>query len=211
VRLQGWTGDPDPSAFRSLHARLYQDGTVLAGFESNHPRPDVQDVFPDLQDVGGFDESIPVRPGLHIFCIDIDNVGNGSANTSLGCSLVEVPDVEAPAADDAQGAWDSMDFDGSQPAHFTLTGWAWDPKAAPLAHVRVRSLLESPFGGGPVATVNDVATGNPRPDVQQVFPDAPADTGWSFDYVLPPEGTNPSIVCVYVVDGPTERLLGCSA
>lgn len=83
IQLKGWTADAnDPSA--SLYVWVTVDGRGHY-LRANGSRPDVARVYPTLGPNHGYQESIPVSPGQHTVCVDVQNVGAG-ANSNLGCA-----------------------------------------------------------------------------------------------------------------------------
>ena len=222
VRFSGWAGDPDGDATDPPVVRPFIDGQPYLSLRATLPRPDVRAANPDLGNAAAFNDVIAVLPGPHIYCVDVGNDGhNGANNTSLGCGLIVVPDREPSGPDPGgfEGSWDSYTFENVHPdgthGSTTCEGWAWSPGTPPPATVRMRDVWTG-FTVGFVRwqSVGDYTTDQPRPDVQQVFPDAPPDTGWkvSFSYEGITTARTPTDLyrCFYVVQGANERLLGCS-
>ena len=205
VRFQGWAGDGDAPG--PTPVRLIADGEAFDSFTPTIPRDDVRVASPGLQNAAGFDATLPMLPGTHLYCLIAGNDGpNGFNNTTLRCGRLDVPDVQAPANDEARGAFDALtlDYPNAQ-AH----GWAWKPGASAPYAVRLRT-LESRFDYFNRGMVYDGATNEPRPDVQQVYPQAPSDTGYTIS--VDNGGSVPRSIhyfCMYVLDGAAERLLGC--
>jgi len=214
VRFQGWAGDGDVPANESTVMRVVEDGMPWDGVGPSYLRPDVHAAFPAFRNAAGYDFSLPVVPGKHIFCVDLGNGGrNGLANTSLGCRLLDVPGVQAPTGQQARGQlerlrYDSGATDGTS-IHWVAQGWAWDPKSPANANVTLLEVASTTisFDG---AIFDQTTTGDSRPDVPQSNPGAPVDTGFHRD-VYPSD--NPpgfvKYVCAYVSDGPDQRFIGC--
>ena len=219
VRIQGWSGDPDPGADQPT-IDTYLDGVPFVSLRATLPRGDVQAVFPDLHNAAGFDESLPVLPGLHILCIDtINSGGTGSNNPSLGCWLVDVPDVQPAGPDKPNGAFDGIVFheqNGEGDTPYTLEGWAWVPGAQGPYTVRDRFVDNYPlsFWSGYTTHTVDGTTGEARPDVPQAFPGAPPDTGYKIASYIPngtlfPLAPRVAYHCMYLVTWYGEKFLGC--
>ena len=209
VRLQGWAGDPDPDAV-TTPVRVFQDGRPLVHVEPSLDRPDVHAALPGLVNAAGFDAVVPALPGLHIYCVDAGNTGEyGTANTSLGCVLRDVPGPSAPGSDDLHGAFDALvphfDPESDNPGGTFAEGWAWDPTGDPPYRVTIRGVERDAFG---VMFSQDGMTSEPRPDVRQAFPDAPVDTGFKVDF--PRVVANPPVYyCAYAERTGAEQFLGC--
>ena len=206
IRVQGWAGDPDPNADTPQPLMVYLDGGPYVNANASLDRPDVRAAFPALTNAGGFDETLPVVPGFHILCVDAGNTGDyGTRNTSLGCGLQVVPGAAAQTDDSVHGAFDGFAADEQNNAF--AVGWAWDPTSSGPYPVLVREIERQPVLRAPGVTgevlVTTGRTGQPRPDVQSSFPDAPPDTG--FDIQLPAQG----FACAYVPHAGAEELLGC--
>ena len=169
-------------------------------------RPDVRSAIPSLTNSAGFDETMPVVPGAHIVCVDAGNTGSyGTRNTSLGCGLQVVPDAAPQTGDAVHGAFDG--FAADQQNNAFAVGWAWDPTSPGPYPVLIRQIRRQPElrAPGVMGEVLDTTgnTGEPRPDVQNVYSDAPPNTG--FDIQLPTQG----FACAYEIRAGVEELLGC--
>src|SRR5204862_329001 len=122
------------------------------------------------------------------------NVGAGSQNTTLGCITLTPNAPGNPIGN----------LDALTPAQglIRFQGWAGDPNPNPDPFpVRVRVYEDG-------LQAYSFPADLPRRDVQQAFPDAPQDTGWSYQYGINPNDAI-SLMCVYALDGPSERLLDC--
>jgi len=219
VRLQGWAGDPDPDVTDPSDLHPYLDGQPYEAVHATQPRPDVHNALPVLGNAGGFDVTLAVLPGRHLYCIDISNAGGrGGTNTSLGCGLLDVPDAFGASLADGGGSWDSVTntspSDSSGNPSTTYEGWAWDPGADGPATVRMRDIRMNNFYTGFVNTklVTDFPTTEPRPDVQAVFPSAPRNTGFNFTEVhyFNPHTPGDLFRCFYVLESAGERLISCA-
>jgi len=116
-----------------------------------------------------------------------------------------VPAVDPAIGDAVHGALDGFFVD--EQANFHATGWAWDSTEPGPYRVLIRSVgLHSDTPTDRVADLAtiDGTTGEARPDVQRVYPDAPPDTG--FNVAVPP---NTSQACAYALRDNAEQLLGC--
>ena len=205
ARLQGWAGDGD--AVDATPVRVVEDGQIWESRDAMLDRPDVHAAFPAFHNSGGFDITLPVIPGPHIFCVDLGNRGpNGIVNTSLGCRLVSVPDVTAPSDDEARGSLESFPTQGPQ---LEARGWAWDPKSSDPATVRLYDVYAAIFVYRDVQA-EDVTTSDARPDIASSQPGAPQDTGFHHSYSFNPlTQYRPVYICATVLDGPLERFIGC--
>jgi len=215
LRLQGWAGDPDPDAAPAPPLRVFQDGRPLVDVTPSLARPDVHAVLPGLANAAGFDAEVPALPGLHIYCVDAGNTGNyGTNNTSLGCVLRDVPGPPAPAAPDLHGALDALVPHSDEPNGYVTgtyaEGWAWDPSGDPPYRVTIRGVERSVTDFGSTFSA-DGATGESRPDVQQAFASAPADTGFKVDFPSPYSAHDPRPLyyCAYAERPGAEQFLGC--
>jgi len=217
LRFQGWAGDPDVTDPSDV--RPYIDGQPYEAVHSVVARPDVHQAFPELGNAGGFDATIAVLPGRHLYCVDIDNAGGrGGTNSSLGCGVIDVPDAFAPNSVNGGGYWDSVTNtsppDGASNPSTTYAGWAWDPGVNGPATVRMRDVVSGFVTGFVNAqNVSEFQTTEPRPDVRAAYPSAPLDSGFRFtenhDYFNP---HTPADVyrCFYVLGSAGERLIGCT-
>ena len=205
VRLQGWVGDGDNAG--PTPVRLVEDGSIWEPLMPQLDRPDVRAAFPGMHNGAGFDETLPIVPGQHIVCLDAGNDGpNGINNTSLGCRLIDVPDMTPPSGTEARGSFEQLS--SSDYPHYVATGWAWNPAGAGPSTVRVRQVKIGQLHFAEASTTEVVAN-EARPDVQQANPGAPRDTGFHADLY----GGNPleiiTYACGYILDGSTERFIGC--
>jgi len=208
LRIQGWAGDGDAPARTPV--RVVLDGTIWNAIDAALDRPDVRTAFAAFRQAGGFDITLPVRPGEHILCVDVGNTGpNGFRNTSLGCTGIDIPDVQPPVEQQARGLLEPNP--DSSVVHFVASGWAWNPAVNAPATVHLRSALLSQIYF--TSTFDDTTqTGESRPDIAQAHPGAPDDTGFHADiYGSSFPLTAVRYVCAYVVDGATERFIGCQA
>ena len=218
VRLEGWAGDPDPGVTDPSDLHPYLDGQPYEAVHATHSRPDVHDALPVLGNAGGFDATIAVLPGRHLYCVDVGNLGGrGGTNTSLGCGVIDVPDAYPPNSANGGGSWDSATYTsatGSGNPSTTYEGWAWDPGANEGATVRMRDITMNNFYTGFVNTqvVTDFPTTEPRPDVQAVYPAAPLNTGFGFTEVhyFNPHTPGDLFRCLYVLESAGERLISCA-
>jgi len=213
VRVQGWVGDPDPDAAPVTPLRVFQDGRPLVSMISDLARPDVHAALPALANAAGFDTKVPALPGLHIYCVDAANSGNyGTRNTSLGCVLRDVPGPSAPSPSDLHGAFDALVThpDPAPLGGIYAEGWAWDPNGDPPYRVTIRGVQRSITTFGTTVST-DATTSEPRPDVQQAFPSASADTGFKVDFPSPSFPHSPRTVyyCAYAERPAAEQFLGC--
>src|SRR4051812_26304397 len=190
IRFQGWAGDPDTDPALPPVVRPYIDGYPYYSVESSLPRPDVRNAFPALGNAGAFDQPIAAPPGLHLYCVDAGNSGRyGAFNTSLGCGVIDVPDRDPTNSEIGGGSWDSISYTYDST---TYGGWGWDPTTNGPATVRMRDVWNS-FVTVFVNSqgVQDLATGESRPDVPAAFPDAPTNPGFEISFpnvigLLPP-------------------------
>ena len=218
MRFQGWAGDPDPDVTDPSDVRPFIDGQPYFSVHSTLPRPDVRAAFPALANAGGFDQTIAIPPGRHLYCVDVGNAGRtGGNNPSLGCGVVDVPGPDPVGPDNGGGSWDATVYTSSTAEHgptVTYEGWAWDPTSDGPATVRVRDVVNG-FVTGFLDTqsVDDYQTSEPRPDVRAAYPDAPLNTGFKITYDIQyynPHTPTDVYRCFYVDQTVGERLIGCA-
>ena len=212
LRLVGWAGDPDGNGLTRV--RIYDNGYPLLQFSVSLPRPDVQAATP-LGPWTGFDKTVPVYPGPHVFCLYAENTGRGTANTTIGCVSRTDPGVVAPGPHDPRGNYEPLvrgDCCSPQTlTPFSGTGWAFDPDSASPVAIVIRSVrLPEQYGFPPAISQSSTTTGIPRPDVQAAVPGAGPNTGFQGGASAP--GPSYVVACAYATNvGPgTDRLLGCS-
>ena len=205
VRLQGWAGDGD--AAKATPVRVVEDGMIWGPEAATLYRPDVHTAFPAFHNAGGFDITLPVTEGQHIFCLDLGNTGpNGIVNTSLGCRLVSVPASTAATGDEARGSLEVLQNLGLE---WDARGWAWDPKSPDPATVRLYEMYVGNSFHRKVFT-EDVTASDARPDIANSQPGAPQNTGFHQTmYGNPLTMSGVVYVCATVLDGPAERFIGC--
>ena len=206
VRFQGWAGDGDAPG--ATPVRVVEDGQRWEPTDPTLDRPDVHAALPAFHNALGFDISLPIEPGPHIFCVDLGNGGaNGFANTSLGCTLVTIGDVVAPTGNEARGVLESLKL--VQWPESEASGWAWDPKTSDAATVRLYEVKAGQLFLRTVFT-EDVVTDVDRPDVASANPGAPPNTGFRQDvYESEFPITAIHYVCAVVLDGAAQRFIGC--
>jgi len=194
VTLRGWAWDPDATA--GTQVRLYDQtgaATSIGTVTTSIARPDVQKAYSAAPAATGWQTSVRLSAGTHTICAYGLNVGAGSQNTTLGCRSVT---VREDTSHDPQGRLDGLTA-GTGTA--TATGWAFDPDGAPIS-VRFYE------GGTSLGTVQTTVA---RPDVQKVYPTAPATSGYTATLRLS-AGTH--TVCAYGLNtgaGTTNTTLGC--
>jgi hypothetical protein len=149
VRITGWSYDRDqPST--ELSVAIFVDGTAIGWFPTGALRPDVNSAF-GIPGNHGFDISIPMNPGRHSIQVNAINVGGGNDNPVIGGGSVRVGLNPIGNLDSLTG------LDGAM----ILRGWAYDPDE-PGTEIKVAVYVDGvPRDWYP--------TGQPRPDVNQVF------------------------------------------
>jgi hypothetical protein len=88
VNVAGWVVDPNTPHPVEVH--VYLDSTPSVVLASS-TRDDVARKYPWFGNDVGFALSMPTSPGTHKICAYGINVGAGTANTHLGCKVIEVP------------------------------------------------------------------------------------------------------------------------
>lgn len=90
VTYRGWALDPD--AWRDPDRVLvYVNGGYVGAVSASRSRPDVGRAYPQAGSLHGYEGSFALPRGSHQVCVSALNVGQGSANTRLGCRTVTVP------------------------------------------------------------------------------------------------------------------------
>lgn len=118
VRLTGWALDQDQPA-TAIDVAVHVDGRGVAQFPTGGPRPDVNAAF-GVTGAHGFDVTLDVPSGRHVFAVLGVNVGGGTS-TVLGYRTVDVDPGVVP-----RGVLDGAVVAGGT---VRLTGWAYDPDA----------------------------------------------------------------------------------
>jgi hypothetical protein len=212
VDLRGWAGDPDGN--RTTQIRVVLDGSEMIQRVAASPRPDVQAAVPAVGATTGFHVvALPVVPGRHRLCIEVQNTGAaGSDNTLVGCRDIAVPDAGTPGPHDPRGRFDAIRTSPSS-GHLTYSavGWAFDPDSGGPVNVVFRTFID-PFDL-PLSSALQVATlptGVARPDVQAAFPAAGANAGFD-GTIATTSQARVRYSCAYATNvGPgANRFLGC--
>ena len=86
VTVSGWVIDPDSTAPVDVH--VYVDAGWGGLVSAASTRPDVGWVYPQFGADHGFSLRIPVAPGPRRVCAYAINIGPGTDNPLLGCSIV---------------------------------------------------------------------------------------------------------------------------
>jgi hypothetical protein len=94
--VTGWAIDPDTTNPISVSTTLdgRAEGTVLAGIA----RPDVTKAHPGTGTSHGFSTVLSAGANEHTVCVTALNVAGGTANTALGCTVVNAVHPLAPGA-----------------------------------------------------------------------------------------------------------------
>jgi hypothetical protein len=214
VRLQGWAADPDGDPTTQI--RVAYDGATVLQSTAALPRPDVAAAL-GLSPTSGFDLILPVLPGPHVICVVAQNTGlHGEGNSTVGCVTPTIPGVQSPGPHDPRGNLDAIDaiaVGQTETFRWVSKGWAYDPDSGGPINVRVRTLGKAPAYRPPNNyTLYDsvYATGQPRADVQNVYPAAGPSSGFDGSHVTlrNPEMT---LMCAYAVNvgAGTNQLIGC--
>jgi hypothetical protein len=219
LHLRGWAGDRDAGS-ETVEVRVYYDVTPMLSMLGDQPRPDVPTVFPELDGTTGFDQDLPIPPGLHRVCAYAGNLGKGGLqNSTIGCIIVDVPGPSPAGPHDPQGNQErirvSTDVTG-QLEYFDAVGWAFDPDTTGPWTVRFLTVAAAsccyPLTKPIFQTTG--TTDQSRPDVQAAFPAAGPRAGYQVR--LPPGGQFQyvALVCAYARQEGSgtnaERFIGCS-
>lgn len=213
VELRGWAGDPDGN--RTSEFRVVIDGTAMIQRAVGLPRPDVQAAVPAVGGITGFHVvPLPVVPGPHRLCIEVQNTGPaGSQNTLFGCRDIAVPDATPPGPHDPRGRFDAIRTtpSGGQ-LTYSAVGWAFDPDSGGPVNVVFRTFVD-PFGIwlSNVLQGATLPTGVARPDVQAAFPVAGPNAGFD-GTIATTSQARVRYSCAYATNiGPgANRFLGCT-
>jgi hypothetical protein len=197
VNLRGWSFDPDTSAVTQV-AFYDQTGAAqsLGRVGTGGSRPDVQRALRGAPGNTGYSATVTLSIGTHTVCAYGINVGLGTTNPLLGCKSVVVTNTLP------QGSLDSVTAGAGT---VSVGGWAWDPDAGtgPL-NVRVYDQTGAP------RSLMTLSTGQSRPDVARVYPQATTATGFAGSVSL---SAGAHRVCVYALNTPggDNPLLGCKS
>jgi len=184
VSVAGWALVPTSPVSLDVTVRV---GGAVKTERADKNRPDVALVFPAAGAAHGFSITVPVRPGSHWVCLEIERPG-GAGPVSMGCRQITIRN-QAPV-----GNIESARISGGELA---VSGWAFDPDTAGPTDVHIY------VNGVGVAVRADL----PRPDVGLVFGRGP-ENGFSYTRAV---GAGAHTVCVYAIDtagGPASNL-GC--
>ncbi len=86
IRVVGWAFDPDGG---DAEVVVMVDGTEAGRAICDQGRPDLESVFPDANDTGGFDIRLPASAGDHNVCV-YSFGSDGDPGPLLGCRNVTV-------------------------------------------------------------------------------------------------------------------------
>lgn len=157
-QISGWAADPDAPG-QAIDVHVYLDGERYGVIHTGGNRPDVPAVFPFAGDNSGWTAIVNASAGApHTVCVYAINVGDGTENTTLGCT--DIPQ-SGPNPGDPRGHLDEV---GVTSGLVRFRGWAGDPDGDAVDPSEVRPFID----GQPYASLR--ATG-PRPDVHAVFPE----------------------------------------
>lgn len=101
LRLAGWAIDPDTTAPISVLATV--DGKPDGTFVANLPRADVARAYPGTGTAHGYVAVVPADTNEHRVCVTAFNVGGGSGNTLIGCTIINAVHPVVPSAPTAVG------------------------------------------------------------------------------------------------------------
>ncbi len=170
--------------------------------------------MPSVGPTTGFHLVLPVRPGLHLICVQAQNTGlAGLDNPRVGCATPLVPGVRAPGPHDPAGRFDGIRTSPSG-GHLTYSGvgWAFDPDSGAPVGVVFRTFVD-PFGIAPrnLLQTATLATGVSRPDVQAAIPAAGANAGFE-GTIATTDQARLRYSCAYAVNvgAGADRFLGCA-
>jgi len=127
--VKGWATDPDANGPITMSVNI--DGAAR-DFTANLSRPDVASAYPAFGASHGLAVTIPATDGEHTICVTARNVGGGTADTALGCRVVNAVHPVPPSAPSAVTAvagfggatvnWTAPSSDGGAPwTSYTVT------------------------------------------------------------------------------------------
>ena len=130
LRLAGWAIDPDTTAPISVVA--FVDGRPTATIAANIARADIARSRPGTGAAHGFAVTVTANANEHRVCAIAVNVGGGSGNTLLGCTIINAVHPVVPSAPRAVGViggyggatvtWQAPTSDGGAPwSSYTVT------------------------------------------------------------------------------------------
>ena len=86
VRVAGWTLANAANAPGSI--RVYVDSTIVYHGNTDQPRPDVAQFFPNAPGNSGYSVTVPASPGKHTICVWGVDRSNGSISLLLVRDIV---------------------------------------------------------------------------------------------------------------------------
>ena len=193
----GWAVDPDDPA-KAIEIHIY---------DNNAARSDVANVErPDLGSLGygtahGFNSSWSAEPGLHEICVFGINSNGDSPNTLLRCETMAVEPTMLVdwGTHETVGLLERAEFtkvDGRWKLH--LTGFTYDVDTGGLPAGLHFGPANYPWGSYIMGTPDPLTQRIPRPDVLEIDPDAPTNSGFDLiadtNYSYP--GAFPEAICL---------------
>lgn len=175
--VSGWALDPDGTA-TSVPVAVSVDGTTVARFTADDPRPDIGDAYPGAGNAHGYRYAGTLRSGRHTVCVTAENAAGPGGSTVLGCREF--------VFDNAVPRYAVDDFTEQSDGSIRIRGWAFDPD-----------------GGDAAVHLYDNGTGRayttdvPRPDVAAVYPSAGSSAG--FDITQGPYSSSRQM-CLFIID-----------
>jgi hypothetical protein len=169
---------------------VYVNGRFSGVTDTGVPRTDVARVHPGFGTTPGFSIDVAATVGRNDVCVFAINAGPGTANTLLGCRIVDV------RGGDPRGSLDAATRSG---ANVVLGGWALDPDTT--SPTRVHVYVNGRF-------VTDAPADGSRPDVARSFPGYGPDHG----YRVSVAATRGATICVFALNASgrgTNVLLAC--
>ena len=201
IGFRGWAADPDAPS-QQLAILVAVDGAPTAYVATTVPRPDVAAAV-GAGPLAGFAGTLVVPAGKHQVCVAARNVGAG-ASVWFGCASATVAGLPPDqAVHNPAGYLDSAAPPDTTSTTVAVRGWAVDPDA-PSQPLQISAVVD-----GRIATVTDLAT-EARPDVAAAVHSGP-NQGYSFDTVIPTNGTHTVCVDAANVGAGAPVQIGCAS
>jgi ribose 5-phosphate isomerase RpiB len=192
IRLAGWGFDRSLNGPANIH--VYVDGVGTGILSAGNPRPDVQAAYAGAPLNSGYDGTVAYnKSGTHQVCAWVVGDSLGAPNYGMGCKSIVFNSDPLGVVNIVQ----------QNPGTLRLAGWGFDRSLNGPANIHV---YIDGIGQGIIATAN------PRPDVQSIYPAAGPNAGYDGTVPFTKSGTHQ--VCTWVVGdgyGAGNYGMGCNS